>query len=223
MDRPGDARGGLEWFLDQRKQRVRGLPLRDQIDRLAGRVKLDFLQSALNHVRNLILHDLDQVVQMAGFTHVVVNDEAAADRQGRGHGSLVQTRLNLPFSAPGFGVPGSTGRGDLADHAVTADPLLSLRGDARRQRFQPVEPGRDVVEEVRSEHLAAHDLVESAGDLLVHGDPRSSSKDAVGLLIREFASVVALELEALAEGDRPGTDDGRADWHERILAHSASA
>ena len=68
-----------------------------------------------------------------------------------------------------------------------------------------------MVQKVGREDLAAHDLVEAAGDLLVHRDPRRGLQDAVGLFIGGLARVVALQLEPLPEGNRPGADDGSAD------------
>ena len=204
---------GSSGSCDQRQQRVHRAVAGDQADRLAGGVELDFLEAVGDHVADLVLDNLDQIVQVSSFAGVVIGDESPTNRQRRRHGGFAQARLDLAFAAPGFGVSGASRRGDFADDLVATDALLAPGRDSRGQCFEAVEAGRDVVEEVGSEDLAAHDLVEAAGDLLIHRDPGGGLQQAVGFLVRELASVVALELESLSEGDRPGADDGRADGH----------
>ena len=178
VDRPGDARGGLERLSDQREQCIGGFAPGDQVDRLTRCVQLDFLQSVADHVGDLVLDNLDQIVHVPGLACLVVNDESAADGQGRGHGGLVQPRLDFALASPGFRVSGAARRGHLTDHPVTSDTLLSLRGNPRRERLQPTEPRRNVMEEIGGEDFAAHDLIEAAGDLLVHGDSGGGLQDA---------------------------------------------
>ena len=214
---------GSSGSCDQRQQRVHGAVAGDQADRLAGGVELDFLEAVGDHVADLVLDNLDQIVQVSSFAGVVIGDESSTNGQRRGDGGFVQAGLDFTLPAPGLGVAGSARRGDFADDLVATDALLAPGRDSRGQCFQAVEAGRDVVEEVGSEDLAAHDLVEAAGDLLIHRDPGGGLQQAVGFLVRELAGVVALELESLSEGDRPGTDDGGAYWHEGLLAHPASA
>ena len=136
-----------------------------------------------DHVGDLVLDDFDQVVEVSGLAGIAVGDEPAADGQRRGNGGFIQPRLDLALAAPGFGVSGAPRGADLTDHFVAPDALLPLGGDARGERFETVESGRDVVEEVGGEDFAAHDLIESAGDLLVHGDACGRLQHATGLLV----------------------------------------
>ena len=106
-----------------------------------------------------------------------------------------------------------TRRRDPSGNLVDADALLTGRGEPRLHGLEALESRRDVVQKVGREDLAAHDLVEAAGDLLVHRDPRRGLQDAVRLLVGGLVRVVALQLEPLPEGNRPGADDGSADGH----------
>jgi hypothetical protein len=139
-----------------------------------------------------------------------VAGEGERQRERGRNSRLVQVRLDRLLAAIGQRVAGAPRRGDVADDAVATRALDPRPVVALPHDLEARQPGRNVVNEVGGEDLASHDLVEPAGDLLVHGDPRGGLQDVVGVFVADGAPVVRGEPGFEPKGNGPASDNGRA-------------